>query len=170
MSRHELHWSEQNVLLYNSMAEVPSGLSAHENLARCAAIRQEMTAIAIKGRTSDRAAAVAAKPAATTAGNISRQTVASIAATPAAPQTSAPVVATPASPSRVSEIKTPAQYMEDVERLAAVPIVRRIVGNWDSSLLTPLERWERLPEESRRVLRNYQSAGGGQYVPPSANT
>lgn len=52
-----LHWTAQNILLYNSMAALPSGLSAEEHEARRAAIRAQMAAIAVKGRASDRAAA-----------------------------------------------------------------------------------------------------------------
>jgi hypothetical protein len=56
-------------------------------------------------------------------------------------------------------------HTNEMQRLAAVGKAKDIIWNYDASLLTAEDRWTRLPAASRRILANYQSAGGGSFVP-----
>jgi hypothetical protein len=51
-------------------------------------------------------------------------------------------------------------------REAAAPTkVADILYSFDPALLSAAQRWEGLPEASRKILASFQAAGGGAYVP-----
>ena len=56
-------------------------------------------------------------------------------------------------------------HNREMERLAAPAKVADIISSYDASLLTAAQRWERLPQASRKILAAFQAAGGGQFVP-----
>jgi hypothetical protein len=61
--------------------------------------------------------------------------------------------------------KTAAQYLSEMAEIKARVTVQRIISNFDPSLLSAKDRWERLTPGARAILTSYQAAGGGSYVP-----
>jgi hypothetical protein len=49
-------------------------------------------------------------------------------------------------------------------------VVRIVASVGAFSCLTPVERWSLLPEASRKILANFQAAGGGKFVPQPENS
>jgi hypothetical protein len=49
-------------------------------------------------------------------------------------------------------------------------VVRIVASVGAYSCLTPAERWSLLPEASRKILANFQAAGGGPFVPSDGNS
>ena len=56
-------------------------------------------------------------------------------------------------------------HLDEMQRIAALATTKRVIGHFAPSLLSERDRWEMLPDASRRILTAFQSAGGGQYVP-----
>jgi hypothetical protein len=61
-------------------------------------------------------------------------------------------------------------HTNEMQRLAAPAKVADILYSYAPSRLSAVQRWERLPETSRKILANYQAAGGGSYVPVPNDT
>jgi hypothetical protein len=61
-------------------------------------------------------------------------------------------------------------HTNEMQRLAAPAKVANIIYSYDSSLLSAAQRWERLPEASRKILEAYEKIGGGKFVPQPDNS